>query len=115
MASIAWKASYPLVVGKRIMPQAKHFLPVIDRFSNKEFTRVALAGKDDIESALALAAAAAPAMAKTGAFQRKDALLHVADRLAKDQSLFAQTIAREAGKPIADATGEVARAIDTVC
>jgi acyl-CoA reductase-like NAD-dependent aldehyde dehydrogenase len=88
-------------------------LDVIDKFSGEVAARVALAGPEAFERAIAAAAGAAPAMAAIPAWRRQAVLNHCADRFAERAEELAQTLCVEAGKPIVHARGEVGRLIDT--
>jgi acyl-CoA reductase-like NAD-dependent aldehyde dehydrogenase len=88
-------------------------LEVTDKYSGEVATRVALADRDAIDSAIALAAAAAEPMRELPAYQRQQVLLHCAQRFGERAEELAVTLCVEAGKPIRDARGEVTRLIDT--
>jgi len=47
---------------------------------------------------------------RLASYERRDALAHVAQRIAEDADELAELLTRESGKPIKDARGEVARA-----
>lgn len=64
------------------------------------------AGPEDVERALAGAAAAAPAWARTMADERERILLRAADLLESRREEFLDILVREAGKPQAIAQGE---------
>lgn len=72
--------------------------------------RTWLGGPGEFERAAAAAAGAAPAMAALPAYERARILGDVARALEGRQAEFAATLAAEAGKPLRDATTEVARA-----
>ena len=48
-------------------------------------------------------------MRRLASYERRDALAHVADCIARDADELAELLTRESGKPIKDARGEVAR------
>ena len=66
------------------------------------------AGPDELEQATA-AAAAFDQTRRLASYERRDALQHVADAIARDADELAELLTRESGKPIRDARGEVAR------
>src|SRR3989441_1949384 len=72
---------------------------------------VALAGPEDVRAALDANAAAARACREMPAYARAAALRKVADGVEAARAEFARTLALEAGKPIAQAKTEMARAI----
>jgi acyl-CoA reductase-like NAD-dependent aldehyde dehydrogenase len=73
--------------------------------------RVSVPTEDQVEQAVAAAAAAAPAFAATPAHVRAAALDHVSRRLAEQAERIAGLITAENGKPVKWARGEVARAV----
>lgn len=67
------------------------------------------AGPDELERATAAAVTAFDQTRRLASFERRDALQHVADAIARDADELAELLTRESGKPIRDARGEVAR------
>lgn len=106
------RETYPLYLGGRAV-QTNFDLPVYDKFTGAEAVRVAQADEGTLDMAIAQAAAAAPAMAALPVFARQAALEHCARRFAERAAELAHVLCVEAGKPIRDARGEVARLIDT--
>jgi acyl-CoA reductase-like NAD-dependent aldehyde dehydrogenase len=88
-------------------------LAVWGKHNSIEATRVALAGPREIEKATVAAVQAGSAMRKLPAHQRAAVLHHVAHRLEERTDELAHVLAIEAGKPIRDARGEIARGVDT--
>jgi acyl-CoA reductase-like NAD-dependent aldehyde dehydrogenase len=74
---------------------------------------VAQAAPADIEAAIQGMQRGAAPLRKLPAYKRADACAHIHRRLIERTEEFARTIAREAGKPIRTARGEVQRAIST--
>ncbi len=72
---------------------------------------VALAGPEDVRAALEANVAAIRACRDLPAYARAAALRKIADGLEAARAEFARTLALEAGKPIAQATTEIDRAI----
>jgi acyl-CoA reductase-like NAD-dependent aldehyde dehydrogenase len=104
--------SYPYYLANR--PQAPNRdLEVADKFSGEIATRVALADAKAIDAAIAKAAAAAGPMRRMAACERQEALQHCVRRLTERSAELAEALCVEAGKPIRDSRGEVARLIDT--
>lgn len=103
---------YPLYLGGRAL-QVNANLPVIDKYSGEEAARVAVADAATIDRAIALAAAAAPAMAALPVYRRQEALERCARRFGERAEELAYALTIEAGKPIRDSRGEVARLVDT--
>ncbi|MEZ4333008.1 MAG: aldehyde dehydrogenase family protein [Myxococcota bacterium] len=103
---------YPYYLASRPV-DVEASLPVTDKYSGEEVTRVALADADAIDRGIAAATAAAPAMAGLAAYERQAVLDHCVARFRERAEELAQLLCIEAGKPIRDARGEVTRLIDT--
>lgn len=88
-------------------------LEVRDKYSDVLLARVALADATVIDAAIASAWNARAAMAAMPPDARRDVLEHCVQRFTERSDELAQTLCAEAGKPIRDARGEVARLIDT--
>jgi len=88
-------------------------LVVTDKFSGKVVTRVALADPDMIDRAIAAAVEATGPLRRMAAYERRAVLDHCVRRFTERKEELAQTLRIEAGKPIKDSRGEVARLIDT--
>jgi glyceraldehyde-3-phosphate dehydrogenase (NADP+) len=67
------------------------------------------AGPAELERATAAAVKGLAALRRLASYERRDALAHVADCIARDADELAELLTRESGKPIKDARGEVAR------
>ncbi|MFM2345789.1 MAG: hypothetical protein RL654_542 [Pseudomonadota bacterium] len=70
----------------------------------------ARASRAQVEQALAAAAAAQPGWARAGLQQRADVLERIGQEIQARQAELADLLAREEGKPLAEAAGEVQRA-----
>jgi glyceraldehyde-3-phosphate dehydrogenase (NADP+) len=70
-------------------------------------------GETDLEDSLSAAVEGFRAVRSLPVWKRADALLEVSRRLETENERFARTIALEAGKPIAQARVEAARAVQT--
>jgi len=106
------RSEYPYYLGG-VAQQPNVDLVVHDKYSGAEATRVAQADAAAIDRAIELAAGAAEAMAAMPAYARQEALLACARRFEARQEELALALCVEAGKPIRDSRGEVARLIDT--
>ena len=103
---------HPLwLAGQPLRRAAK--LTVLDKFTGANAGSVACATRDDVLAAIGSAHAAAREMRRWPAWRRRDALDHVVRRLTERAEECARVLAIEVGKPLRDARGEVARAIDT--
>ena len=103
---------YPYYLANRAM-QPNEDLVVTDKFSLAPATRVALADSVAIEAGIAAAVAATGPMRRMPAYQRQAVLQHCVRRFTERSDELAMSLCIEAGKPIKDSRGEVARLIDT--
>lgn len=106
------KSSYPYYLANEPR-ESSQTLPVTDKYTGTVVTHVAEADAQAVAAAIAAAHDAAPAMRKLKAYQRRDILDHCADVLKNRRDELAMALCIEAGKPIRDSRGEVARLIDT--
>ncbi|MBF0246284.1 MAG: aldehyde dehydrogenase family protein, partial [Planctomycetes bacterium] len=88
-------------------------LAVYDKYSGEKAFTVSLAGPEELELAIAAAAASAPETAALPAWKRRETLDYCAQRFRERAGELARVLSIEAGKPIKDARGEVERLIDT--
>ena len=88
-------------------------LDVIDKYSGERVARAAYADAAAIEQAIAAAHGAREAMAAFPPDARRDVLEHCVRRFEARSEELALALCIEAGKPIRDARGEVARLVDT--
>lgn len=86
---------------------------VFDKYTGAVAAKIAVAGRAEIDRAIASASDATLAMRRMPTFERRDVLEHITKRLSERAEEFAQTLVIEAGKPITLARGEVSRAVDT--
>ena len=92
---------------------ANRDLEVTDKHTGLVATRVAQADSAAIDEAIGAAVAAAEPMQKLPAYERQAVLQHCAARFKERREELALALCIEAGKPIRDSRGEVARLIDT--
>jgi acyl-CoA reductase-like NAD-dependent aldehyde dehydrogenase len=88
-------------------------LEVTDKYTGEVATRVALADSNTIDAAIAASVAAAEPMRKLAPYERQEILYHCVRRFQEQRDELAMSLCIEAGKPIRDSRGEVARLIDT--
>lgn len=105
--------SYPYYVANKPVKPGKKKLDVLDKYTGKVATRVALPDAAALERAIASAAAAASAMKRFRPYERQAVLEHCVRRFQERRDELAYALCVEAGKPINDALGEVIRLIDT--
>ncbi|HEY0662716.1 MAG TPA: aldehyde dehydrogenase family protein [Lysobacter sp.] len=103
---------YPYYLANRPV-RANSDLDVLDKYSGKRATRVALADAATVRKAIVAAHGAREAMAAFPPDARRDVLEHCVRRFSERFEELAQALCIEAGKPIKDARGEVTRLIDT--
>jgi acyl-CoA reductase-like NAD-dependent aldehyde dehydrogenase len=89
------------------------WMSIVDPFSGSEFARVPLGNERTIEAAIASSRAAFDRVRHTPAHVRAKQLAAIAHGIDARKAEFADTIVREAGKPIIYAEAEVARAVMT--
>ncbi|QCI93070.1 aldehyde dehydrogenase family protein [Novosphingobium sp. EMRT-2] len=112
MDMVQLKDVYPLYLNnKAVQPNAD--LEVTDKFTGEVAFRTALATPDVIDEAIAGAVRAAEPLTKLASFERRDVLDHCVGRFRERFDELSYALCVEAGKPIADAEGEVGRLIDT--
>ncbi len=106
------KESYPYYLASE--PEyANTDLEVTNKYTGEVATKVAMADADTIDKAIAAAQQAQPAMAALAPYERQAVLEHCVKRFTERADELAKALCIEAGKPIKDAKGEVARLIDT--
>ncbi len=106
------ESRYPYyLAGKPV--QANADLPVLDKYSGRVATRVALADRKTIDEAIAAAVKATAPMAALKPYQRRAVLEHCVARMRARRDELAYALCVEAGKPIRDSQGEAERLIDT--
>jgi len=107
-----FKPTYPYwLAGRAHAPNAS--LEVLDKYDGTVATRVAMADAAAVDAAIAAAYAARTEVAAFTPDARRDVLEHCVRRFQERSEEFALALCIEAGKPIHDARGEVARLIDT--
>ena len=94
-----------LINGK--MSNGSRSLDVVDPATGEVFATSACASREEIEDAVAAAAAAYPAWSATSLEERRMVLIKMAEAIEANLESIARTLTSEQGKPIADALGEV--------
>lgn len=109
---IQLEKTYPLYLNnKAAWPNAD--LAVTDKYTGEIAFHTALASAPIIGEAITGAVAAAEPMARMASYERQAILNHCVKRFGERFDELAFALCVEAGKPIADAEGEVTRLIDT--
>jgi glyceraldehyde-3-phosphate dehydrogenase (NADP+) len=99
----------PYVAGRFVETPERR--PLRAPFDDAELALVHLAGRGEIEEALAAAAASFEATRRLGAWERAAILEAIAGGVRTRRDQLAEIMCLEAGKPIADARAEVDRAV----
>jgi acyl-CoA reductase-like NAD-dependent aldehyde dehydrogenase len=106
------KKSYPYYLANQ--PQQPNTeLAVLDKYSGKVATRVAVPDAKAVEKAIAAAVKATVPMRNFKPWARQAVLQHCAQRFSERRDELAEALCIEAGKPIKDSAGEVTRLIET--
>ena len=87
---------------------------VFDPSTGEVQAHVALAGRDVLDRAVAVARAAQPAWAATNPQRRARVLMRFVDLLNRDMDALAEALSREHGKTLPDAAGDVQRGLEVV-
>ena len=104
--------SYPYYLANQ--PQtSKEMMDVLDKYSGKVATRVAVPDVKATEKAIAAAVKATIPMRDFKPWARQQVLQHCAQRFTERREELAYALCVEAGKPIKDSDGEVTRLIET--
>ncbi|WEK45110.1 MAG: aldehyde dehydrogenase family protein [Candidatus Sphingomonas colombiensis] len=93
---------------------AAETMPIVNPFTGETLGQAACADVADALAAIDSATRGAAAMRALTSGERSALLHRAADALARDTARFARTITAESGKPIAHATREVGRAVNTL-
>lgn len=106
------KDEYPFYLANKPVASNRQ-LEVRDKYSGEVATRVHVADQEAIDRAIEMAVGAEVPMRRLASYQRQDILKHCAARFIERKDELAESLCIEAGKPIKDSRGEVARLIDT--
>jgi len=111
--SIEAKDRYDLWIGGAYVKAGKYGM-VRCPYDGREVGETPAASLAELDSAIAAAVKARPAMASLSAYERYEILMKAADGMRQSAEAFAKAVALESGKPIQEARGEVARATQTL-
>ena len=103
---------YPYYLANKAM-QPNSDLEVLNKYTGRVATRVAMPDAKAIEKAIAAAVKAEAPMREFKPWQRQAVLNHCVERMTERKKELAEALCVEAGKPIHDAEGEATRLIDT--
>ena len=100
-------------VGGRTVPgHSGRFSDVLQPMTGDVIARVALASKDEVRRAVETAKAAQPAWGATNPQRRARVMMKFLDLIAKEMDSLAELLAREHGKTIPDAKGDIQRGVE---
>jgi malonate-semialdehyde dehydrogenase (acetylating) / methylmalonate-semialdehyde dehydrogenase len=100
--------------GKHVKGTSGREADVFQPMTGEVIAKVALASQAEMQLAVANAAAAQPAWAATNPQRRARVLMKFLDLVAKHNDELAETLAREHGKTIPDAKGDIQRGVEVV-
>jgi malonate-semialdehyde dehydrogenase (acetylating)/methylmalonate-semialdehyde dehydrogenase len=100
--------------GQRVKGASGRFVEGFEPMTGKAISRVPLASKEEARAAVANAAAAQPAWAATNPQRRARVLMKFLDLVARDMEPLAELLAREHGKTIPDAKGDIQRGVEVI-
>ncbi len=103
---------YHFIGGKRVKGTSGRLGDVYWPMTGEVAARVPLASKDEVRAAVENAKAAQPAWAATNPPRRARVLMKFLELIARDYDKLADKLAREHGKTIADAKGDIQRGVE---
>ncbi len=105
--------TYPLIIGGKTVNTPKK-QSVTDKFTGTPFAEISIAGNSELDMALEAAAKAKIPMGRLPAHERSRIISDARNYLARKSDELAEIIAREAGKPLKYAKGEVSRCLENL-
>ena len=105
---------YHFIGGKRVKGTSGRYGDVYWPMTGEVAARVPLASREEVRAAVENAKAAQPAWAATNPQRRARVLMKFIELVARDNDKIADKLAREHGKTIADARGDIQRGIEVV-
>jgi malonate-semialdehyde dehydrogenase (acetylating)/methylmalonate-semialdehyde dehydrogenase len=100
--------------GKQVPGQSGRSTEFFQPMTGEVLGRVALASKDELRQAVENAKAAQPAWAATNPQRRARVMMKFLELIAKETDSLAEMLAREHGKTIPDAKGDIQRGVEVV-
>ena len=100
--------------GKHVKGTSGRFADGFQPMTGEIISRVPLASKAEVRAAIENAKAAQPAWAATNPQRRARVLMKFLDLVARDMDSLAETLAREHGKTIPDAKGDIQRGVEVI-
>src|SRR5687767_10514585 len=100
--------------GKEVAGASGRTADVYQPMTGEVIAKVALASKGELRAAVENAAAAQPAWAATNPQRRARVMMRFLDVIAREMDSLAELLAREHGKTIPDAKGDIQRGVEVV-
>ncbi len=100
--------------GKNVKGNSGHEQDVFQPMDGTVRAKVALASKAELDAAVANAKAAQPAWAATNPQRRARVFMKFLELVARDNDALAELLAREHGKTLPDAKGDIQRGVEVV-
>ena len=98
--------------GKHVPGQSGRTTEFFQPMTGEVLGRVALASRDELRQAVENAKAAQPAWAATNPQRRARVMMKFLELIAKETDSLAELLAREHGKTIVDAKGDIQRGVE---
>jgi len=100
--------------GKKVKGTSGRFTDGFEPMTGNLISRIPLANVEDVRQAVANAKAAQPAWAAVNPQRRARVMMKFLELMAREHDSLAELLAREHGKTIADAKGDIQRGIEVV-
>lgn len=100
--------------GKHVAGTSGRSADIFQPMTGEVIGRVALASRDELRKAVENAKAAQPAWAATNPQRRARVMMRFLELIAKEMDSLAELLAREHGKTIPDAKGDIQRGVEVV-
>ena len=100
--------------GKHVKGASGRFADAFEPMTGETIAKVPLASRSEVRGAIENALAAQPAWAATNPQRRARVMMKFLELAARDNEAMAQLLAREHGKTVADAKGDIQRGVEVV-
>src|SRR6478672_9025449 len=100
--------------GEEVQGTSGRFADVFQPMTGEVVAKVALASRAEMRQAVETAKKAQPAWAATNPQRRARVMMRFLDLIAKEMDALADLLAREHGKTVADAKGDIQRGVEVV-
>jgi acyl-CoA reductase-like NAD-dependent aldehyde dehydrogenase len=104
--------TFPACIGGNFK-ELRNTIEVLSPFDGEVIARCSLAGKEELEEAIISAQAVEKEMSSMPSYKKSEILNGIAKGIENERDYLANLLAKEAGKPLKLALGEVDRAIQT--